>query len=463
MRKAGIVAFDFRRTTSAIIFLMMQNQKTESELIDGAKKVLEENHRGTHTVPAPDLYPHQWLWDSCFIAIGLRHYDIDKAKTEILSLFNGQWANGMMPNIILAGRGHSRHHDIWRSWTNPNAPSNVHTSGITQPPVVAEAVVKIGEKMKLPERRTWYKTVFPGLLAYHQWIYKERDPHEEGLALLVHPWETGLDNTTPWMSALHEHQLATWIRVVDKLNLGSIINLFRSDTKQVPAEERMNIIDVLALFSTHRRMRRKNYDIHKILAHSLFTIEDVNFNAMLIRNNHHLRSIAKSIRHDIPHELDKSMQKTEKAFEKLWDPYTSQYYSREFVSHRLLKYPSIGTLLALYAGHIDKDRAHQLVKLLEDENQFGANFPVPSVPLSDEQFKPFNYWQGPSWVNTNWLIIQGLNNYGFHDHADALKESTIEMVGRSGFNEYFNPINGDPAGVGQFSWTAALTIDLIES
>lgn len=435
--------------------------KTASEIKTEAKRVLDENKRGHYTVPAPGLYPHQWLWDSCFIAIGLRHDDIERAQAEILSLFNGQWANGMLPNIILAGREYSRHRDIWRSWTNPNAPDHVQTSGITQPPVVAEAVVRIGEKLPLPERRSWYKTVYPGLLAFHQWIYKDRDPHGEGLALLIHPWETGLDNTPPWMNELHNHQMAVWIRIIKKLKLGGVINLFRSDTKIIPAEERMDIIDVLALYSTHRRLRRKNYDIKRILSHSMFAIEDVSFNAMLIRANTLLAKIAKTIRRELPPDLEHSMKKTESAFEKLWDPYSSQFYSREFVSHRLLKVSSIGALMPLYSGSISKDKAHKLVSLLEDEHQFGANFPVPSTSLDSNWFKSNGYWQGPTWVNTNWMIIDGLKRYGYHDHAEALAESTLELISREGMWEYFSPVNGSPAGTNNFSWTAALALDLV--
>jgi hypothetical protein len=72
------------------------------ELLNRAKAVLEVNQRGDYTVPAEGLYPHQWLWDSCFIAIGLRHYDLERAQKEILSLLRGQWSNGMMPNMIFA-------------------------------------------------------------------------------------------------------------------------------------------------------------------------------------------------------------------------------------------------------------------------------------------------------------------------------------------------------------------------
>src|SRR3954470_14801497 len=108
-----------------------------AELIDGAAKVLKTNDRQLWTVPAGDLYPHQWLWDSCFIAIGLRHLDIDRAKTELTSLLRGQWSNGMLPHIILSTG--SRDRDIERGFLSPYSPNNVDTSGLTQPPMLAEA------------------------------------------------------------------------------------------------------------------------------------------------------------------------------------------------------------------------------------------------------------------------------------------------------------------------------------
>src|SRR5476649_1165870 len=108
------------------------------ELLEQAKGVLEMNDRGNYTIPAHGLYPHQWLWDSCFIAIGLRHDDVERAKTEILSLLRGQWHNGMLPHMIINPNSGERRRNgnIWRSWLNPNAPDDVTTSGITQPPIL---------------------------------------------------------------------------------------------------------------------------------------------------------------------------------------------------------------------------------------------------------------------------------------------------------------------------------------
>lgn len=436
----------------------------EDQLIQAARDVLQRNDRGTYTQPADGLYPHQWLWDSCFTAIGLRHLDVERAQIELKSLLRGQWHNGMLPNIIFRDDPeYVTDRNVWASWRSPYAPDQVATTGITQPPMLAEAVVQVGAKLAKPERRQWYRAMYPALVAFHTWLYVDRDPHSEGLVLQIHPWETGTDNTPPWMQQLHEHQLSWWVNAVDRLHLSAAVNMFRRDTKHVPSDERFSAIEALALFDAQRRLKRKAYDIDRILDHGLFAIEDVIYNSIFIRANTHLRSIAADLKEELPDDLLKAMRRTELALEELWDSFAGQYYSREFVTHNLIKVPSLGTLLPLYSGAISKENAAQLVRLLESKHQFGTAYPVPSVPVEAREFHHKLYWQGPSWVNMNWLIANGLDQYGYHDHAAALRDSTLEMVETSGFHEYFDPLDGTPAGGADFSWTAALTVDLIKS
>ncbi|MFA5003863.1 MAG: trehalase family glycosidase [Candidatus Saccharimonadales bacterium] len=433
------------------------------DLLAEATDVLKLNDHGNYTVPAEGLYPHQWLWDSCFISIGWRHLDVERAKMEILSLLRGQWSNGMIPHMIFSNDGHYRRdRNVWRSWISPYSPDNVSTSGITQPPLIAESVVKIGEKLEISERRSWYKMVYPALVSYHEWLYRERDPHTEGLVLQIHPWETGLDNTPPWMAELHDHLLPWWVRGLERSHLDGLIGMFRRDVHYAPPGQRFSTVEVLALYDAQRRLRRKAYDINRILDHSLFAIEDLTFNSILVRANEHLTHIAKTLRQELPEELVKCMSKTHLKLEHLWDPYAQNYYSRDFITHRLLKEPSIATLMPLYAGTVSPERAKELVRLLENEHIFGPAYPIPTAPLNSPMYNPDRYWQGPSWVNTNWLIIDGLKRYGFSDHADALTESTLEMVRRSGMAEYFDPATAEPLGADNFSWTAALVIDLLK-
>lgn len=449
----------------------MSNTDTEGEervgssptpLVEQCRSVLANNDRdGQYTVPGAKLYPHQWLWDSCFIAIGLRHIDTKRAQAEILSLLRSQWSNGMLPNIIFNDEArYARDRNAWRSWLNPMSPDNVTTSGITQPPMLAEAIKRIGDSLSAGDRHAWYRQVLPALQAYHEWLYNERDPHDEGLVLQIHPWEVGMDNTPAWTEYLHQHQLPWWIRGLQKAHLIKFVELFRRDTQTIPVDERFETVEILTLFDTQRRLRRKSYNANTILNHSLFLIEDVAFNAIFIRANAILCDIAAELKHELPASLLKHIKQSKEAFNKLWDPETGQYYSRDFITHKLLKETSVGTLLSLYAGCINKDHAAKMVKLIENDQQYGTAYPLPSVAANSRHFQPMRYWQGPTWLNINWLVIDGLHRYGFDDHANALTELSLELVEKSGCAEYFDPITGEPLGADNFSWTAALALDL---
>ena len=207
------------------------------ELLAAAKNVLKLNDIGKWTRPAPDLYPHQWLWDSCFVAIGLSNYSLHRAQQEIISILRGQWDNGMIPHMIFSNEKNFHSPSLWDSRQSIYSPDNLETSGITQPPMLAEAVIKIGNQLKTSEKRDWYRLVWPNLLAYHEWLYRERNPHAEGLVVLIHPWETGLDKTPPWMKMMHRHQKPIWIKLIEISRADTLIAKGRRDTKQVHPDE----------------------------------------------------------------------------------------------------------------------------------------------------------------------------------------------------------------------------------
>ena len=74
----------------------------DGELVRRARAVLDRNRAGAYTCPSVRLYPHQWLWDSCFTAIGIARFDAPRAADELRALFRGQWDNGMLPHMIFA-------------------------------------------------------------------------------------------------------------------------------------------------------------------------------------------------------------------------------------------------------------------------------------------------------------------------------------------------------------------------
>jgi hypothetical protein len=437
------------------------DEASAKQLFDQALSVLHANDRGDYIVPAGDLYPHQWLWDSCFIAIGLRHLDVERAKTELTSLVRGQWANGMLPHLIFNPHPkHRREHNLWQGWLNPHAPNGVITSGLTQPPMLAEAVVRVGQKMKLPDRRSWFASMYPHLLAYHQWFYKERVNHNN-LVVLLHPYESGMDNSPPLVHEIREHAWPWWVKLLEASRLDSVINLVRRDVRHVPPGQRMSNIEAIAYWALLRRLRNQAYDSQRILRNPKFGLEDLAFNCIFIRANRQLMEIAKTIGKAIPEDLLQAFKDTEESLESLWDEQTCRYYSRCLTGDSIFE-ATIATLLPLYAGSISQSRAEELVRLMKKRTQFRTAHPLPSVPTVSHSFRPEKYWQGPAWINMNWLIINGLERYGFKEEGEELNKKTLQLVAKNGCYEYFNPLDGTPAGAANFSWTAALAIDLLK-
>lgn len=111
--------------------------------VETAKRILDKNWLGSSTKPAPSLYPHQWNWDSGFIAIGMSHYDTSRAIQELETLFEVQWANGMVSQTVFNPEALGHYFpepDFRQTERSPNSPKDKLTSSITKPPVQASAV-----------------------------------------------------------------------------------------------------------------------------------------------------------------------------------------------------------------------------------------------------------------------------------------------------------------------------------
>jgi glycogen debranching enzyme len=127
---------------------------------------------------------------------------------------------------------------------------------------------------------------------------------------------------------------------------------------------------------------------------------------------------------------------------------------------------TIDGLFPLYAGVPDRQQARRLFEeALWAPTRFGpspeAPWAVTSASKASPAFDPRRYWRGPVWVNVNWFLVRGLEGAGLHAEADELRRMTLELVRRSGFFEYYDPRSGEPLGVSDFCWSAALTLDLL--
>lgn len=427
-----------------------------------AIEVLAGNLRDGYIAPARGLYVHQHLWDTCFVAIGQRHYDVEAAMAGLRRLVAAQWKNGMVPHIRFEqGWRHWWDRRVWRSRVSPSAPRGVATGGITQPPMIAEAVVRVGEVLPRNERRAWYESMYQPLVEYHMWLHFDRVLDGSRLAVQIHPWETGLDNSPPLLDLLGRTPSPWWVDLMARSSTDRLATKLRWDTKYVPAEQRSSTLEALRLYAALARIRRLRYDTDAALRRGPFAVQDLAVNSILVRANTRVREIAGEIGVPLPVHLNAAMDAHERAMHELWDAADGCYYSRDARTGQLIREPSVAVLMPLYAGNADDAHAAQLVALVSDPDAFGTPYPVPSVPPASRWFQPCRYWQGPTWINVNWLLIDGMRRYGFDDQADELRRKTLDVVAKSGFFEYYDPLTGDPAGAANFSWTAALVIDLL--
>jgi hypothetical protein len=359
----------------------------------------------------------------------------------------------MRPHMISAEGSHdvgSRR--AWKSTTRAGAPRDVATTCITQPPLVAIALERVAAALPPTERDALVAELAPRVLDHHRWLFRERRLDGSPLVTLIHPWECGLDSTPPWMTALAAMRMPWWIRAAEKLRLAALLRSLRYDTKQLPASERASDDDGLRMLALAVHLSHHDFDLARIPRDErAVLVEDVAFNAFFAAANQSLQNLI-----DVE-ELTPDIDAQRDALALLWYEPRHEYCSRNAVTHAPMSDRSIATFLPLLVSDVHVD---SLVARLQDPAAYWPAYPVPSVPLEARHFQDHRYWAGPTWVNTNWAVIQALHRRGHDDVAADLRARTLALVDEHGFAEYFSPTAGTGHGAPEFSWTAALIVDL---
>src|SRR5699024_7404951 len=124
---------------------------------------------------------------------------------------------------------------------------------------------------------------------------------------------------------------------------------------------------------------------------------------------------------------------------------------------------SILNLIALLIPELREDIRDSLIGQIKDPARFGGTWALPTVARDDPDFSPERMWRGPIWVNTAWLVIQGLRGQGADELADQLTENVLDLVVHAGGpSEYFNPEHGRKARTATvlFGWSSALFVEM---
>lgn len=414
-----------------------------------AIQVLQANWSGSHTLPATGLYPHQWSWDSAFIAIGLARISPRRAGQEIDALLTGQWDDGRIPQIIFDPRrdqDYSPGASFWRSELIEASPDEVLTAGLVQPPNHAWAVWRVHQADPVESRRRRFlERAYPRLVAWHHYLLTRRNRGEHGLACIVHPWESGTDNSPLWDSALAAVPADT-AAVID-----------RPDLDHADASERPSQRDYGRYY--HLAERYRDHECDDRDPGYPFLLEDPGFNALLALSELALAEIADEIGKDGgPHR--EQAQRIQDLLSELFDEDLSCFVARDATTGQLVRKATINGLLPLLLPNLCQQE--QLVQTVLGERFLGSGAVlVPSYDATATDMDPRLYWRGPAWFNMNWMVIRGLVEAGRPNVASDLAEASLRLASSGDFPEYVDPWAGTTHGTTHFSWTAALALDLI--
>jgi len=406
---------------------------TEASVADldaSARQILIDNDRGGYTVPTKGLYPYQWNWDSVFAAWGFATYDIDRAWTEIETLFSAQWDDGMLPHIVFwkIDPGYFPGPDVWGAHKTP--PS----SGISQPPVTA-ILARLIHAMDPEEGERRLRALWPGLRAAHRWWRTHRCA--TGVAAITHPWESGRDNCADWDIGM---------RNVDGSGIGEY---HRRDTGHVDASMRPLKEDYDRYLTMVKFGRDCGWDQAEIVANGPFLMADPAITFILLRAHRDLAAIGRILGEDV-NEVETWAAELEAGLPQILNPETGVYDARDLRTGQFAGGVGSGAFLAWLVGIHDEEMDKRLMGAWD-----GVRYGIPSTDPRTEAFEPRRYWRGPTWTFLNALIAMGLRDAGRFEEEERLRQETEALIRIGGFSEYHDPMDGTPCGGPHFTWTAA--------
>ena len=354
-----------------------------------------------HCYPHSSRYPHQWLWDSCFTAICWAALGDGRAASELETALSGQLRDGFVPHMRYAGP------------TIDRGPLE-HVSSFTQPPVYAHAAAYLaGHGMPPAPDLLWRIERALRFL----WA-RRRD--RGGLVTIVHPWESGADDSPRWDSWL----AADW-------------EPLRWDQPRFTA------------FDLHL-VRQARFSSHGGAVASIeFRVAPAAFNALA---GHAARELA-ALGGD-PRWRDRADVLAAAVDARLWDDHQGLWSDAPLVGGGpSAAVPTLdGVLPALVTA--DPAKAARALDQLLDPARFAAPFGLAYVARDHPKYQPDAYWRGTAWMQMNYLAVLAARRWGRDDVVSQVVTASRRAAAASGFAEHWNPETGQGHGAIPLTWSA---------
>jgi hypothetical protein len=119
----------------------------------------------------------------------------------------------------------------------------------------------------------------------------------------------------------------------------------------------------------------------------------------------------------------------------MWDDVSGFYYNvnridQSFTYHHWddLKIKEIIGFLPLWAGISDTVKTSKLISALENPEEFWRPYGVPTLSAKDSYYNSMGYWNGPVWVQWDYLIFRGLLEHGYQTEAEELAVRVLDNM-----------------------------------
>ena len=403
-------------------------QLLKTNLSSGTDKATGVQYR--YLRPSPRAYRAQWFWDSCFHAIAFAHIDPDHSLAELRTLLAAQEDDGFIGHMTFWNSHALRIPNVW-GWVQSGPGGRMRHTGLIQPPVLAQAVERVAEVLEDP---TAAHEFMGPLDRYHNWLATNRAPGDDGLLIIVSPYESGMDQ-----SPAHDEPLGV-----------------------TPGSGRWKLwtrdrwLDVRSALAGH--------DSAKLIRSGRFVVKDAVVNALYADS---LATMARLHRAQASGRIadayaERARVVTASMSEKLWERGRGAFFNIYGPSDRRTTPLTVGGLVPLLLEGLTDEQADAIVERhLRNDEEYALPYPVPSVAATEPSFEPRGgaIWHGPTWVNTNWLLWRGLRRHGFDELAATLAARTVDMVAASGMREYYHPYTGQGMGAPSYGWSA-LALDM---
>ena len=423
-----------------------------------AAAILRGNDAGRYTVPSLATYPHQWNWDSALSALGWAGLDPDRAWTELESLLGARDGAGMVPHVafrhtlaerlderlpgpLRLARPRARYMPSARWWGRREGRDGRRISAITQPPVAATCARILFEEHPDEARA---RALLDPLAGWHRFLLEERDPDGLGEPVLIHPWESGRDNSVEW-------DVPLW-RV-----LPEVFVLHRRDTLSVEEAERPSDDHYRRYLTLVRRGTDAGWPQGRLAREGPFRVLDPGFSAVLARACHDLSRLAGELGEGaLEEESAEASGRVAAALRARTDP-DGLLRAVDLTDGSVQSELTAGSAMALLAPGLEV-RSLRAVRQLVLDGVLASPFGVRSLDGDHPELQPRNYWRGPVWANVTWLCAHAFSLHGDERTAAELRARMLAAVEGGGMREYFAPDSGRGRGARDFGWTAALAL-----